>query len=162
MSDGTVVHGTIDEFARAQGLERRRANWYRRSDGVVTVLNVQKSLYGPQYYVNWGFFLTDLGDASHPSVPDCQVTTRLEAILPEHEEEIEQLLDLAAPLDEDQRRDGLKQLLRLAHERLRVTTKEDIRDRIADGTLADAAIDLEAQALLGLEWKQGVGMVLRD
>jgi hypothetical protein len=75
----------FDELAKRAGFTKRSGSWYRRQADTISVLNLQKSQYGPSYYVNLGVWLSPLGDSGSPPPHHCHVQTRLEALAPESE-----------------------------------------------------------------------------
>ena len=94
MSERNAIHRVFDEFFRDAGYEKKSGSWYRRGEGVIAVSNLQKSQYGPRYYLNQGFWLCQLGDEHHPKPHKLHVQVRLEGLLPAAEERINELLDL--------------------------------------------------------------------
>ena len=59
MSKRNVIQRCVDEFAEGLGMVKKSGSWYRHTDGVITILNLQKSQYAPSYYVKIAFWLTD-------------------------------------------------------------------------------------------------------
>jgi len=144
------VQVALDRFGRSAGMELQRRAWYRRSEEMIAVSELQKSQYGPSYYVNQGFWLRTLGDERFPRQVSCHIRLRLEALVPEERERIMRLLDLEHELPDEQRIDDLVALLR---ERLlpvieRGSAVGGLRAMVGDGTLAHAAILRAAQPLL--------------
>jgi hypothetical protein len=141
----TPIHDALDRFGRAAGFEKHAGRWYRREREVIAASGLQKSQYGPQYF-NQGFWLRTVADASYPRPFDCHIVARLDALLPDAEPRIRDLLDLESALDETQRVEELVELLR---QRLtpiiqRGGTVAGLSSMVADGTLSHAAITREA------------------
>ena len=62
---------------QADGFVRRgRVSWYRRGADLIQVVNLQKSQWGEQYYVNVSYWLLPLGSAKWPREQDCHVRMR--------------------------------------------------------------------------------------
>ncbi len=106
------VQATFDEFGAKLGLEKRARTWYRRSPDVLSILNLQKSQWGAQYYVNVAFWFTALGAEALPKEREAHVRTRLDTLLRQTDPaELRAFLDLDAPISETDRVAGLLRLL---------------------------------------------------
>lgn len=106
------VQATFDEFGAKLGLEKRARTWYRRSPDVVSILNLQKSQWGAQYYVNVAFWFTALGTEEFPKEREAHVRTRLDTLLGQADAaELRAFLDLDAPIRETDRMAGLLRVL---------------------------------------------------
>jgi hypothetical protein len=107
-----AVQKAFDRFGRAAGFEKKSGAWYRRCDEVVAVVDLQKSQYGPQYYVNAAFWLRALGEEQYPKTWKSHVQVRLGALLtPELAERAKRLLDLDQEIPDEQRTEELAELL---------------------------------------------------
>lgn len=108
MSVRNTVQVAFDESCKSLQFEKRRGAWYRRGEDLVTVVDLQKSQYGPQYYINLGLWLIGLEGDAHPKPVACHVRTRLASVVGEREElELKQLLDLESPVPDKERHDRL-------------------------------------------------------
>jgi hypothetical protein len=47
-----VIRATFDGFMKGAGFSKTSGSWYRVTNEVITVVQLQKSQYGLQYYVN--------------------------------------------------------------------------------------------------------------
>jgi Domain of unknown function (DUF4304) len=152
MSERNAVQLAIDRFGQEARFEKKSGSWYRRSDEVISVSNLQKSQYGPQYYFNQGFWLRQLDDERYPKSNRAHIVTRLEDLVPEVEQRIGELLDLDHEMSDEQRIDELVTLLN-AH-LLPLIERGDslagLRSMVDDGTLAGAGIQGPAQVALGI------------
>jgi len=55
--------------------------FYKMTDSMIVVIDSQKSNYDEKYYINYGFFIKSLHNASeHPSVCECDVRGRFHCI----------------------------------------------------------------------------------
>lgn len=114
MSERNVIQAAFDRFARGAGCSKKSGSWYLRSSETIVVLNLQKSQYGPQYYVNVALWLRSLGDDEAPKENKCHVRTRLTRLVPpEAEAQLASLLDLTSGVDEGQRGEALETFLRV-------------------------------------------------
>lgn len=112
MSDQNVIQATFDEFAKSAGCSKKSGSWYARSPETIVVLNLQKSQYGPQYYVNVAIWLRALGDVEAPKQNKCHIRTRLTRLVPpDDEKRLAALLDLDNGVDDSSRRDELLAVL---------------------------------------------------
>jgi hypothetical protein len=103
-----AVQKAFDRFGRAAGFEKKSGAWYRRCDEVVAVVDLQKSQYGPQYYVNVAFWLRALGEEQYPKTWKSHVQVRLGSLLtPELAERAKRLLDLDQEIPVEQRTEEL-------------------------------------------------------
>src|SRR3977135_1768112 len=93
------VQAEFDAFGKAAGMTKHSGNWYRTSGDVVTVMNLQKSLYSLSYYVNVGWWLRALGDAKFPKENQLHVRIRLDALVRDRADEVKALLDLERHLE---------------------------------------------------------------
>lgn len=95
MSTRSEVQVTIDEWLRGEGFQKHKGAWYRGTDEVVTVVDLQKSQYGPQYYLNIGLWFRAIEDLPFPKPVACHVVNRLSSELPDPaSEDLDRLLDL--------------------------------------------------------------------
>jgi uncharacterized protein DUF4304 len=150
MSDRNAVQQAFDAFGRAAGAEKKSGAWYRRSDEVISISELQKSQYGPSYYFNQAFYLRQLGDEPYPKEHKSHIRTRLEDLLPDEEERIERLLDLEYEMPDDQRAEELERLL--VDELLplieRGSSLDGLRSMMEGGLFDAAAITGPAQRVL--------------
>ena len=89
---------------KAAGFKKKRpTTWYRDGAETICVVNLQKSPYGNEFYVNIGLWLKALGDNDKPVEYHCHIRTRWEELIPEDEFKIKRLLDLEdmSMFDED-------------------------------------------------------------
>lgn len=112
MSERDAVQQAFDRFGKEAGFEKKSGSWYWRGDEVIAVSNLQKSQYGPQYYLNQGYWLTQFGHERFPKEHKCHIRVRLGSLLPNESSRIEELLDLDREMPDEQRIEALVALLR--------------------------------------------------
>ena len=153
MSERNAVQRAFDQFGTKSGFEKKSGSWYRRSDEVVAVSNLQKSQYGPRYYFNQAFWLRRLGDELFPKENTCHILARLESLLPAEASRIEHLLDLAVEMSDEQRIGELTSLLKdcLLPFIERGSSVAGLRDLLIEGALKAAGITGPAQQVLGVD-----------
>lgn len=151
MSERDAVQRAFDQFGKEAGFEKKSGSWYGRSDEVVSISNLQKSQYGPQYYFNQAFWLRQLGDERFPKENQSHIRARLGSLLPpEDAEKLKQLLDLEYELPDEQR---VNELVTQLRERLlplieRGSSVAGLHSMLDDGTFAHAGIRGPAQEVL--------------
>jgi hypothetical protein len=112
VSTRNVIQMTFDEFGKAASCEKKSGSWYRRSAETIFVLNLQKSQYGLQYYINVGLWLLALEPAEAPKEHHCPIRTRLDNLVsPAEQARLTTLLDLETLIDEGTRREELLAVL---------------------------------------------------
>jgi hypothetical protein len=94
MAGRNEIKQAFDAFGQHRGMTKHSGSWYRNGPDVITVLNLQKSQYGPSYYINVGFWITALGEELYPMEHRCHVRLRLEMLLPDKATELAGLLSL--------------------------------------------------------------------
>lgn len=97
------LHGKLQPM----GFVRKGSTWRYRDDGVISVVNLQKSQYGGQRYVNLGVLLTALSDAENPMENECHIRTRWES-LADDERSLAAALNLEVELADGDRQDELE------------------------------------------------------
>jgi len=84
------------------GFHKTKTSWYSRKPELTWVVNLQKSDFGGQYYLNLGVSFLALDDALQPAIKDCQIFTRLRYKSPSGVDiaGILDLEDISLPADE--------------------------------------------------------------
>lgn len=153
MANRNPVQDALARFATELGLASHSKRWYYQHGREVTsVLDLQKSQYGLSYYVNLGFWIDKLGKKQLPKPEDTHVHVRLETLLHDERERIGRLLDLETPIDDVTRVNELVEMFRQQLQPLliRGQTIEGLAAMFEDGTLASAAVVVDARRVLGL------------
>lgn len=78
------------------GFKKKASSWYRPGEEVLQMVNLQRSLYGCQYYVNLCFVPVgmDVEGMPTPKMHKCPIQIRLTEAFPEQKVEIESVFDL--------------------------------------------------------------------
>ena len=130
--------------------------WYRVGVGVVQVINLQKSAYGMQFYVNLccvpeGF---EVPDIPIPKESQCPIRIRLTAVHPEQRKRIESLLDLENSSFEDaEREQGVNALVTelIVPFFADVQSVEALKSAITSNKLDEGAVTFAVKKYLGIE-----------
>jgi hypothetical protein len=77
----------ISGLLKPLGFHRRGSNWYRSLNEVVQVANLQRSKWGPQFYVNVGILIRQIEDIASPRHSQCHLIGRLEMFVSESRRE---------------------------------------------------------------------------
>lgn len=107
-----AVQATVDNFGQITGMRKHSGAWYGSSRDVWTVVQLQKSQYGRSYFLNVGFWLKAPGDTQPPKERDFHIRARLNALLPDLDTQITELLDLETSLSDAERKQRLTSILR--------------------------------------------------
>lgn len=84
-----VIQTTFDGFMKGAGFSKHIGSWYRDTDDVITVAELQKSQYGLQYYI--ALWLRPLGEAKTPKEQACHVRSRLSLLVGSADGQLEAL-----------------------------------------------------------------------
>lgn len=148
MAERNAVKDEFHTFVVESGMSKHGGSWYRPSDSVIAVLNLQKSQYSLSYYVNLAFWLRALGDTQFPPENKCHVRMRMDQIIPDRSREISSLLDLTNEIPDRERKlhDAFREVLKplLDHG----SALEGLRQLAVEGVLERAFVLNEARALL--------------
>jgi hypothetical protein len=107
-----VLQVVVEDFAIRAGFQKKSGAWYRRQTDTIAVVELQKSQYGAQYFINVALWLLHIADAKYPKEQSCHLRTRLTRLIPDEEERLKAFLDLDDPsMSEGERRAGLLELL---------------------------------------------------
>jgi Domain of unknown function (DUF4304) len=137
----------IESAMKGLPFRRKSTTWYHESEEAVVVLNVQKSNFGEQYYINLGALVKGLGSTREgipPRENECHLRLRIESLVPEKQELIQRIMlnledDTVSSAEREQ------SVCRLVAEvaipfLLQCTTREGIRAAFQQGRLTSAFI----------------------
>src|SRR5258708_22479975 len=105
-----VIQQTLEACGAGAEMSKKAGTWYRSTDEVIQAVNLQKSQYGPSYYVNAGWSLRSLGDVKFPKDHQWHVSIRLESLAAERADEVVELMDLKSGIPEGERSQRLQEL----------------------------------------------------
>lgn len=82
-----TFYGSVATVLKSAGfIKKRTSSWYLVGNDVTVVLNFQKSSWDKNvFYINIGFWLNMLTEASFPLVQNCHFYSRVETFFPEYE-----------------------------------------------------------------------------
>ena len=136
-------------FGRDAGLELHKRAWFLRTEEVIVTCDLQKSQYGPLFYLNVGYYLRSEGSKTHPKSHQCHITYRAGQLIG-RERAFNELLDLEHPLDDEMRTTQLYSLLttELAPRIHRGSTIAGLRAMLADRSMTHHYLKGPAKAVL--------------
>jgi hypothetical protein len=76
-----VVQATLDSFCAEAGLVKRSGSWYQRLADAGTVVNLQKSNYSGQGFLNVAVWFEPSELGPFPKENQCPIRTRLELLV---------------------------------------------------------------------------------
>jgi hypothetical protein len=144
---------TIGDFLKPLGFKKKADSWYLSNAETLVVVNLQKSNFGEQYYINIGCVPISLKNemGATPKEHQTPIRMRLEAVFPDWKTKIRAILDLEKELEaKETRKEQLTTILRelLALLLQRLSTLPSLRNAYKEGFFRSAAINRDAQDFL--------------
>lgn len=133
------------------GFKKKSDTWYCDEEDAIAVVNVQKSQYGQQYYVNLGVWFKSFGINLMPKENQCHIRFRLSSVVPDDANaKLSNALDLDAPLDADERRSALVAIFEQYGLTVlrRCVSFDGVRGALLDGSLSKALVQSKLRMLL--------------
>jgi hypothetical protein len=146
-----VIKDTLGAVLKEVGFRRKGSDWFLDTDDAVLVVNLQKSNFGDQYYVNLAIWLRALGDATMPKEQQCHVRTRVTALDLDRQRYWEtEVFNLEADLPDAERGTLIRSLMetKVLPFLLRCGTLSGLKEAQRKGQLRGAAIMARAQPFL--------------
>ncbi len=151
--DIKLFKALINELISEAGFKKKSNNWYWANDDVIFVVNLQKSIYGMQFYLNFGVALRDLEIKEYPKENKSHIRFRLSSIVPvKKKKEVDAVFDLENNLFSDEkRREIISFYIRdVALPFLfSLSSKEGIAEAISSGKLSKAMVHKKVKELVG-------------
>jgi hypothetical protein len=149
--DKKSIQAPVARWANRAGFQKRSDTWYRRFPDLVQVLNLQKSQYGDQYYLNVGIYVPSIGAANSqwPKEHQCHVRARAKTLVSEQSNDIarfESAMDLEdGSVSSDAREQEIERLLdeHVASFFDSAANLEDLHSLIRSGGLNKALVHRE-------------------
>ncbi|MER9619561.1 DUF4304 domain-containing protein [Mesorhizobium sp. M0207] len=112
MSEGrdAISRGLTESAIRHRFRGVRKTNYFREWPETVCLLNLQKSAWGPQFYLNAAVWLTRFGIERRPKEYNCHIVWRVNSLMvSEQSKAFTEALDLDRPLPDDRRSSLIKE-----------------------------------------------------
>ena len=90
-----LIPQAFDQAIRQFGFVKHSGTWYLSNAEVKVALNLQKSQYATEYFLNFGIWFAVIAPLQFPKVEDCHIYTRLSSLPGFDNGEVERLLNLA-------------------------------------------------------------------
>lgn len=150
------LEAALGSVLTAAGFRKKSSTWYRISEGGLQVVNLQKSAYGQQHYLNLACVPAGMAADGMPTPKEyrCPIRFRLEDAYENQRENIQRILNLEdASLVDEQRQQAAARLVEelVLPFMAQMTDAGTIRNAIKNGLLKNSAITLSAQKHLGLD-----------
>jgi len=112
--DRKNLEGLIGSILKPRNFRKKASTWYRQGAAALHVINLQKSSWGPQFYLNLSLVPTGMEIEGLPSPKEnqCPIRVRVGALMPENmKAHTERLLDLEdTTLSDGEREAGLEKI----------------------------------------------------
>jgi hypothetical protein len=140
------IKTAIREFLQSRSFSLKGELWLRGQEETVSVVQLQKSQFGEQYYVNLGVFIKTIGSVARPSrLEQCQIRVRLSGLI---EESSNLAFDADSDLSEEQRHELIRNALQTGIVWLGTNSRlEDIKQHYNNGELRGAMVHRLAKEL---------------
>lgn len=76
--DPNPIMDALQRFLKDYGFSRKRNTWYRDHLEAIQVINLQKSQFGAQFYINCAIWPKTVGARPHPVEYHCPIRARLD------------------------------------------------------------------------------------
>ncbi len=83
----------VTSVLKPEGYRKKKTNWYLETDDCILMVNLQKSRWGGQFYINLAVLITDLNKNNTPQEYECHIRARLDEVVP-NQNEVKKTLDL--------------------------------------------------------------------
>jgi Domain of unknown function (DUF4304) len=94
-SSSSPVRDAMLSVLREAGFRVQSNTWHKSCQDTLLVVNLQKSQWGPQYYINLAVWVRQLGEALKPKEYQCHIRERATSLPSEEAKRLERALDLA-------------------------------------------------------------------
>lgn len=149
--DAKALATIVAQCLKPHGFKRKTTSWYRQYPEVTQVVNLQRSPWGPQYYINLGVALRALLDDPNPKEYQCHARTRIEGVGIDPET-AKCALDLEFPVSDEQREIKVRSILILGVQWMdRVRSEAEVKAVISTNVGIRNFTPLVARRYLGLE-----------
>jgi hypothetical protein len=149
------LESLLDAQLITQGFRKKASSWYRQAEGALQVVDLQKSSYGMQFYVNLCCVPIGMEVEGMPTPKEhkCPVRIRLTSAFPDQREKIEKVFDLDAVNIPDSERE--EWVVSFAREFILpfldyMKDAPSLRRAIEQGRFKQAWVNLTAQKHLGV------------
>ncbi len=149
--DGKAVGSVVAQCLKPHGFKRKTTSWYRQFPEVTQVVNLQRSPWGPQYYINLGVALRALLDDPNPKENHCHARARIERAGADPDE-TKSVFDLEFPVSDEERAIQIRSILDHGVQWLdRMRSEAEVKAAISASLRLQNSTPVVARRHLGLE-----------
>lgn len=151
--DKKWIKSVIDSITSSVNFRRKGDTWYSESNDFHILINLQKSNWGKQFYLNLGVSIKGKPDGSLPQEKDCNLRVRLSELFLD-QKYFDQIMDF----ENDQisitiRKETIENAIaNIAIPFLEsINTISSMKERVSSGVIKLYWIDLDLKKILGIE-----------
>ncbi len=93
-SPSSPIRAAMLPGLREVGFKVRANTWHKQCQDTILVVNLQKSQWGPQFYINLAVWVRQLGEALAPKEYQCHIRQRATSLPDQRAKTLERALDL--------------------------------------------------------------------
>lgn len=150
----SLLEKELDLILKPNGFKKKGATWYRRREEILHGVDLQKSNFGEQFFLN--IFIVpggmDIEGLPTPKEHRCPVRVRLTALFAKEKNKIEEAFDLERSLSDDERKKFLAKIV--GEDLIRclntIATNQELAEFIHAGNLDGGLVTVAAKDWLGL------------
>jgi hypothetical protein len=148
-ANANPIELVLNDVLLPRGFRKKKKTWQLPMDDTILLVDLQRSSWGPQFYINLAVFVRKLSDNPAPKEKDCHIRNRLDSSTGASPT-VAEALDLEnTALDDNQRRAVLQQAmeaegLKFLHD---FESIPKIRESLLKGEYKGLSVDLEARTL---------------
>lgn len=151
MIDKNKLKNAFAAALRKAGFVKKSNSWYRSGEDAIVVLNLQKSPYGDNYYLNVGISLKTLSSEPFPKENHCHIQMRADDFVGDDIMLLNRVLDLNEGNEQD-----LSGFIELMNQIILPLTSEflcldQLRDHYRKSTFKAALLFWQARELLEMQ-----------
>ncbi len=106
------IQSLVHAVAKPRGFRRKGSSWFREQPEVIEVINLQKSPWGPKFYLNLGVALRGLDPGPSPRIALCHLHGRVERTGPRREL-VEKIMDMeSTTFSQEERSEAISNFVR--------------------------------------------------
>ena len=153
--DKKALESVLNRELATKGFKKKASSWYRQGAESLQVVDLQKSNYGLQFYLNLCCVPAGMIVEGMPAPKEhkCPIRIRLTAAFPEHLNEIEEVFDLGRTTSDESLR--AERLARLTNDLVLpflnyMKDATSLKVAIEQGVFNRGAVNLAAKKHLGI------------
>ena len=155
-----VLEAALHSPLIAKGFVKKGSTWYRKTEDLLQVVDLQKSSFGGQFYVNLCYVPEGVAVEGMPTPKEhkCPIRMRVTSLFRDDRARINKLFDLEdKTVSEEERTEGVRDLLSSSVLPFfdQTSSSTALRAAIEKGLFENGAVTLAARTSLGLAEARG-------